>query len=438
MRPSSRAWAAFGLLYGVLLAWQVDRWFFTPHGLVSTWDDRRSTLSVSAGTPGGLSQSFVMGADGLDGLWLRPVSDTRAVAGELLVDVLAVEGGRKSRVERVAMPAAAVASSRSLHVPLRSQRHSRGRAYEVVLRHVHFDPGPALAFVVTRENQLADGRLFADGVEQWGDLVFETSSGRATLPFWLHEVLRPWPAWVRAWPTVTGVLVVFNLLLAWACAQATGVVGPRGEALAVESRVRPAPVDPRRVGRLAVGALVVAGIVVAILPTPSHRTLHLVDALPEAAIETTWSVLHDGVSPGPVVFNGRIHRSIVAMPTTRLSWTVDVPPDAVLKLGAAMRPDMWEKESDGIQMRVAITHAGARTVASDLTFFPLGVPEHRRLFTFDVPLQRWAGQRIVIELETTPERWGNAVNDVPVWADPRIEWPRHHGAGVARIVREGQ
>ena len=31
--------------------------------------------------------------------------------------------------------------------------------------------------------------------------------------------------------------------------------------------------------------------------------------------------------------------------------------DAVLRLGAAMRQDMWEKQSDGIQMRVIVEHA---------------------------------------------------------------------------------
>ena len=186
---------------------------------------------------------------------------------------------------------------------------------------------------------------------------------------------------------------------------------------------------------VAVGVIVLLGVAVAARPTGRYRSLDLIDALPDARIETTWPSLHAGVSPEPVVFFSHIHRAIVALPTAVIRWDVDVPNGAVLRLGAAMRPDMWTREGDGIQMRVTVEHAAGRTVAADLTLFPFGVPAHRTLVPVEIPLHRWAGQRITIALESTPERWGNAVNDVPVWTEPRIEWPRDPAAGVARVVR---
>ena len=50
-----------------------------PHGIVSTWAHVAAPAPVSAGVAVGVIQTFTMGADGLDGVWLRPV-DRRPVA----------------------------------------------------------------------------------------------------------------------------------------------------------------------------------------------------------------------------------------------------------------------------------------------------------------------------------------------------------------------
>lgn len=423
----------FLLLYGALLAWQIDRWLFTPHGLASTWSARTSGATVSAGSPAGLSQTFVMGADGLDGVWLRPVVAGRP-RGELLVDLLAVRGRARVRLERVVVPAAEAVVAAALHVPFRSVRDSRGRVYEIDVRHVRAGDGPAIALQVTRQDALRDGRLFADGVEQWGDLVFEIGARRATLPFWIHEVLRPWPGWLATWPAVALVLLAFNLTLAWACAHAAGlgtVIEADRSSTAAEPQSRVA-VTPAATAVVVLVAL--TGVAVAGRPVGRFRSVDLIEALPDARLETTWPSLHAGIATEPVVFFGRVHRAIVAMPTSTMSWTVDLPRDAVLRMGAAMRPDTWDRPSDGVQMTVTVEHAGGRTVVADLTLFPMGVVAHRALVPLELPLHQWAGQRVSIVLRSTPERWGNAVNDVPVWTEPRIEWPRHPAAGEARLT----
>lgn len=431
MQPP-RARAAFLLLYGALLAWQIDRWCFTPHGLASTWTVRARAVTVSAGSPAGVSQTFTMGADGLDGIWLRPVVASGSLRGELIVDLSAIHDDVPIRIERVVTPAVDAVRTGRLHVPFRMVRASRGSVYQVDVRHVRAGDGPAIELRATRDNALTTGRLFVDGREQWGDLVFATSSRRATLPYWIHEVLRPWPAWVSSWPSVVMALVVFNIVLAWACARAVGLGATGDESGSSRIGTGGLAVTPTAVAAVAVIAVI--GTAVAGRPTSRYRSLDLISALPDARIETTWPALHDGVSTASVLFAGRIHRAIVAMPTSSISWTIDVPRDAVLRLGAAMRADMWEEQSDGIQMIVAVDDAGSRTVAADLTLFPMGVLAHRALMPVEVPLHRWAGQRVTIVLRSTPERWGNAVNDVPVWTEPRIEWPRNPVAGNATIV----
>jgi hypothetical protein len=178
----------------------------------------------------------------------------------------------------------------------------------------------------------------------------------------------------------------------------------------------------------------IIGVGLAGRPTGREHSLDLIAALPEARVETSAGFLHHTISPEAVLFGSRVHRAIVAMPPSTIAWTVDVPRTAILRIGAGMRPDMWERQSDGIQMRVHIDHAGGRTTAADLTLFPLGYPEHRRLIPLEIPLQPWVGQRVVVVLETTPERWGNAVNDVPVWTEPRIVGSRALPPAAARVV----
>jgi hypothetical protein len=384
-----------------------------------------------------VSQTFDMEADGLDGVWLYPAITAGAAHGELLVDLLQVHGEMRQRLLRVAVPATDVSNSVALRVPFRPIRASRGVTYQVDVRHVHMADGPAIDLAVTRENVVRTGRLFVDGREQWGDLVFETSSRRATLPYWMHDVLRPWPAWVRAWPTIALVLLIFNAVLAWACALAVGVTGADPEAQALADA---APGQTERVtvlpsARLAVWLIAVIGVVLAARPTGRYRSIDLIDALPDAHVDTTWPSLHAAISPELVVFFGRIHRSIVAMPTSTIRWEVDVPRGAVLRFGAAMRPDMWTRESDGIQMRVRVEHDGTSTQVAELTLVPMLVEMHKRLHQGEVGLNPWAGRRVTLAFESTPERFGNAVNDVPVWTEPRIEWPRDPAAGNARVVR---
>jgi hypothetical protein len=436
VRPSPRARAVFLLLYGALLVWQIDRWLFTPHGVASTWAARASGVTVSSGSPAGVTQSFLMAADGLDGVWLRPVVRGRPI-GDFVVDLVALNGGTRVRLERVAVSAADAARTAGLHVPFRPVRASRGRSYEIVVRHVRAGSGPAIDLEVTRHDALRDGQLFADRVEQWGDLVFETSSRRATLPYWIHEVLRPWPAWVSTWPAVSLALVAFNLVLAWACAQAAGLgpaadIGEPAPAGALSRRPR-AAVTP--LAMTAVVAVALTGVAMAGRPTGRYRSLDLIEALPDARLETTVPSLHGGIAIEAVVIFGRIHRAIVALPTSRIAWRVDVPRGAVLRFGAAMRPDMWNRVSDGIQMRVSVVHAAGTTTAAEFTIVPMMVEAHKRLHPGEVPLAPWAGQQVLILFESTPERWGNAVNDVPVWTEPRIEWPRDPAAGEARVVR---
>jgi hypothetical protein len=434
VQSAARARGTFLLLIGALVAWQAVRWGLTPHGLVSSWDARPAASTVSAATPRPVQQTFLMGADGLDGVWLDTRTDGRPPVGDLVVDLFEVTPVGVVRLERAAMRAAEAVRGGRVHVRFRPIRASRGHRYRLDVRHVHAEPGPAVELAVTREDRLPGMSLVTDGIERWGDLVLHTTSRRATLPYWTAEILAPWPAWVRSPVTIIAAVLLLNAGLALACVRAAGLVGVPGSS---PGGVDAEPVGAPRVRWTATAAVLAvagSGAAGAMWPTPSSRTLDLIAALPDARIDTTWPSIHSGVSPESVVFESVVYEAIIAMPTTRLAWTIDVPPGAVFRSGAAMRADMWTRNSDGIQMAVTVEHARGKTVMAHLTLFPLGVPEHRKLFPVEVPLHPWAGQRVTLVLDATPERFGNAVNDVPVWVAPRIEWPRRAGAVDRPIV----
>ncbi len=427
--------ARFVVLYGLIVLWQVWWLLLTPHGLASTWT-RGHDLDVASTAGAGVSQEILMGADGLDGLWVRAASEHRGrppLRGQVIVTLARVIDGQPIPVLRSDVEAARLGTGRPVHLPFRQIRASRGQRFRVTLAHTGSDDRGVLYLQARRSDAHPDARFFVDGVEQWGDLLFETSAGRATLPYWKHEVLAPWPSWMQSWATVGAVLLLVNLLLARACA----VAARRG--VAAHDAVRPSTDDrsgvARRTAFLAVGALVAVGLATLLRPIPSHRVIRLTHHMADARLETTWPSLHAGLAVQPVVVFARLHESIVALPTSRMSWTLDVPKGALLLGHVAMRPDVWHVPSDGANLTVSVVPDGGDEVeVARYTLVPYLVEEHRALHPLRVSLDPWAGQTVTLVFETDPERWGNAVNDVPLWVDPRIEWPRGAAWGEARIA----
>lgn len=433
---SHRIRGRFLLLFGACLAWQIWRLLLTPHGLASTWTRGDDLIAVTAGGAG-LTQEFHMAADGFDGLWVRAAPRQRrdaAATGEVVVTLAHVSGGVTGPLLwRQVVDAASIDTGRPVHLSFPQIRASRGVTYRVGLRHVVNSGDNPLRLLARRTDEHRNARFDVDGTEQWGDLMFEASSRRATLPYWKHEVLRPWPTWMQSWWTIGSVLLLFNLLLARACHAA---VAPRPPGAPFVTSSAAAPGMAGRAALLTIGLVVTAGLAVALWPVPTVRVIQLEQHLPDAVIETTWPSMHAAVEAQPVAINGVALDAIVALPTTRMAWTLDVPGGALLLGGAAMRQDVWDKESDGANLKVTVVDRnGTPHEVAKYTLVPYLVEEHRKVHPLRVSLDPWAGQTITVVFESDPERWGNAVNDVPLWVDPRIEWPRGTAWGETRVHR---
>lgn len=426
--------ARFVVLFGLLLLVQVWRLALTPHGLATTWT-RGDDLRVVSTGGAGVSQEFLMGADGFDGLWVRASPEHREgspLSGQVVVSLARLEGDRPVPLLRTVVDAAAIGTGRPVHLPFQQMRASRGTRYRVTLAHTASDDRGVLHLLARRSDAHPNGRFFVDGVEQWGDLLFETSSARATLPYWKHEVLAPWPAWVQSWWAVGGALLLVNILLARACAVAAWV-GAREDSEPSHNRAHGAGA-PRRAALFAVTAIATCGVAALLRPPAPHRIIRLTEHLSDARIETTRPSVHEGFTVEPVAIFGRVHVSVVALPTSRLEWSLDVPKGALLLGDVAMRPDVWFKESDGSNLIVSVVPEDGEAVeVARYTLVPYMMDSHRGLHQLRVSLDPWAGQTVRLVFETDPERWGNAVHDVPLWVNLRIEWPRGAAWGDARI-----
>ncbi len=423
------------MLFGACLLWQIWRLLLTPYGLASTWTHGGDLVAESAGGAG-LSQDIHMGADGFDGLWVRaaprpagepPTSGPVVVTLSLLSDQAA-----GPVLWRQVLDAAAIDTGRAVHLAFPAIRASRGERYRLGVRHAPPPDATPLRLLARRDDAHPHARFDVDGRERWGDLMFEASSRRATLPYWKHEVLRPWPAWMQSWWTIGAVLLLFNLLLARACALA--VSAPPATIAPAGSHSSAAPGAAGRAALLAVGLIASAGVAIALLPVPALREIRLDAHLRDADIQTTWPSMHLAVEAQTVAINGAVLDAIVSLPTTQMAWAIDVPRGALLVGGAAMRPDVWYKDSDGATLTVTVEdEQGTRHRVASYTLVPYVVGEHRMVHPLRVSLDPWSGQTVTVLFETDPERWGNAVNDVPLWVEPRIVWPRGPAWGEARV-----
>jgi hypothetical protein len=428
---SGHARARFLLVFGALVFLQAWRLLCTPYGLASTWTRTSSDLVVVSADGRGVVQDFVMGADGLDGIWVRPRPSSRPLTGQVVLTLGEVGRDGAAPLLRQARDARAFDTSRPVRLDVPEIRDARGRRFRMGLMHVGHEGDAVLRLHARRGDALPGAGFTVDGVEQWGDLLFETSARRATLPYWKHEVLGAWPAWGQSWWFIVGVLVAGNVLLARACA----VVATRAATSVTEVGAAPGtpPGAPRRAAMLAGLVVAAGGLAVVMMPTPTHRVIRLIDSLGHARIETSARGLHEGIDVQAVGILGRAYQAIVALPPSRLAWTVEVPKGALLLGDAAMRPDVWDKEGDGANLTVSVESAAARTEVARFTLAPYLYWHHRDRHPMRVSLDPWAGQTITLVFETDPERWGNAVNDVPLWVNPRIEWPHGPAWGEARL-----
>jgi hypothetical protein len=106
---------------------------------------------------------------------------------------------------------------------------------------------------------------------------------------------------------------------------------------------------------------------------------------------------------------------------TRLGIPLDVPARARLRSAASVHPEAWFRHpASWVRFEVAIEAEGERTVIWERTLRPTSELADRGWFELDLPLERWAGRRVRLELSTSAQNENGSSLLHGGFAEPRL------------------
>jgi hypothetical protein len=177
----------------------------------------------------------------------------------------------------------------------------------------------------------------------------------------------------------------------------------------------------RRFGLLAGSALLAAVALAWWMGRPGAETVavDLVAALPEADRGTT----PDAFSAVDATLDGVTRRAILVTQPSRLTWTVDVPDAAWLRLAIALREDAWHIEGDGVLFLVAVSDGAEYVELFSLMVNPFRNEMDRAWHELALDLGDYAGRTVDLIFNTrssAPEAPADPRGDFALWGAPRI------------------
>lgn len=291
-----------------------------------------------------------------------------------------------------------------------------GREFRVSVSLPATPPGQGLTLLTGREDRYGPGRLGIDGRDQWGDLAFDTRATGAVRAGRLDQWLGAYPRWMQSSWLLVAVLLALNAWLLWAVRLAACDLPP-----SVLRHVALKFLTGRALRRWVLVAGGAGTLVVAVSWWWARNPgIDLVAELPDAQKRTRATRVHDGFRLETVTVGGRLRRCILAVPPSRITWTVDVPAGGQVRGFAGMRPDTWTGVSDGALMRAGVSDGSTYEEGFRRYSNPVVEAGDRELVALAVDLARRAGRRVDIIFNTEPGEIGKPVEDATLWCEPRV------------------
>lgn len=122
---------------------------------------------------------------------------------------------------------------------------------------------------------------------------------------------------------------------------------------------------------------------------------------------------------------GETKKAIAVGPTagTRLTWKVHVPDDGWLWVSVGLKPEVWEKEGDGVKFLVGVSDGRAFEPLFEQHVNPFANAGDRKWFPVRVDLSTYAGEEVDIIFNTyssPPGAGDDQRNDAGLWGSPEI------------------
>ena len=176
-------------------------------------------------------------------------------------------------------------------------------------------------------------------------------------------------------------------------------------------------------------ALLLAGVVLAVIvwwvasrPGPEAEPIDLIARYGEAEKRSS---LPTGQAFGvaEVDIAGERRRSILMHPTSRLTFRVRLPEDAWLRTWLGIRPEAWERTTDGVLFRFGVSDG--RNYDELITYHvdPRHNPGDRAWIPLTVDLAPYGGEDVELIFNTNsspPGAGDDASYDWAVWAAPEV------------------
>jgi hypothetical protein len=179
-------------------------------------------------------------------------------------------------------------------------------------------------------------------------------------------------------------------------------------------------------------ALIIAGVVlVAVVALwlwmrrasgREFNVIDLVDLFPEAEKRTDVGSLEAAFQLKDVTVSGETKHCICAHPSSRITWRLKIPSNGVLKTSIALQPEVWDKDTDGVQFRVGVSDGRSYEELMRQYVNPKGRASDRRWFTVALDLSQYEGREVSVIFNTDPGPPGdaNTAFDWSVWGAPRV------------------
>lgn len=121
--------------------------------------------------------------------------------------------------------------------------------------------------------------------------------------------------------------------------------------------------------------------------------------------------------------NGQTQRAIYTVPASRLTYKVQVPEDAWLRVSVGTKPESWTAEGDGVLFRVGVSDGRVYDELFTQHVNPFGNAGDRKWIPVWVDLSAYAGEEVsvIFNTNTSPAGKGDDPrNDHALWGAPEI------------------
>jgi hypothetical protein len=153
---------------------------------------------------------------------------------------------------------------------------------------------------------------------------------------------------------------------------------------------------------------------------PAENAIDLVALFADASRAERKANHDNAFATETVTIDGQAKHSRVARPGARIIYTVAMPNDAWLETSFALKPEVWQKPTDGAQFRIGVSEG--RTYDELLRQVVVPARGDMRWFTARLDLSAYAGRTVKVIFNTDPGPPGaTSVDfDEAVWGAPRI------------------